>query len=112
MSGVLDISNITHGYDVDKRLGDPIVNKQYYTDLSVINVIEKSPTDSLAIIIDCGTEDDSIATNRKVHEKMLRLKILHDYTERPGKDNWEYWRNAIKYQMLFFDQYFQNHLVK
>jgi S-formylglutathione hydrolase FrmB len=112
MSGALDVSYITRGYDVEKRLGDTIANKQYYLDLSVINVIEKAPSDSLSIIIDCGTEDGLIATNRKVHEKMMRLKIPHDYTERPGKHNWDYWRNAIKYQMLFFDEHFKNQKVK
>jgi S-formylglutathione hydrolase FrmB len=112
MSGALDVSYITRGYDVEKRLGDTLANKQYYLDLSVINVIEKAPSDSLSIIIDCGTEDGLIATNRKVHEKMMRLKIPHDYTERPGKHNWDYWRNAIKYQMLFFDQYFKTQKVK
>jgi S-formylglutathione hydrolase FrmB len=107
MSGALDVSQITQGYDVSKRLGDTIANKRYYNDFSVINVIDKYPADSLAIIVDCGTEDFLVAVNRKVHEKMLGLKIPHDYTERPGKHDWDYWTKAVKYQMLFFKQYFR-----
>jgi len=106
MSGALDVSQITHGYDVEKRLGDTTANRQYYTDWSAINVIEKYPADSLAIIMDCGTEDYIVSMSRRTHEKMLRLHIPHDYTERPGKHNWDYWRKAIKYQLLFFKQYF------
>lgn len=106
MSGALDVSRITKGYDVEKRLGDTIVNKQYYQDLSVINVIEKYPKDSVAIIFDCGTEDFLIQANRNTHQKMLRLKIPHDYTERPGKHDWDYWNNALRYQLLFFKRYF------
>lgn len=106
MSGALDISKITQGYDVEKRLGDTLANRQIYHDWSVINVIEKQPKDSLAIIIDCGTEDPIIGMSRRTHEKMLQLKIPHDYTERPGKHDWDYWRNAIKYQLMFFRQYF------
>lgn len=107
MSGALDVSRITKGYDVEKRLGDTIVNHKNYVDWSVINVIEKYPKDSIAIIFDCGTEDFLIETNRRTHEKMLRLKIPHDYTERPGKHDWEYWNNSLRYQLLFFKQYFK-----
>ena len=106
MSGALDVSGIKHGYDVEKRLGDTVVNQQYYHDWSVINAIEKYPKDSLAITFDCGTEDGLIDANRKTHEKMLRLKIPHDYTERPGKHDWDYWNNALQYQLLFFKRYF------
>lgn len=108
MSGALDVSRLNHGYDLEKRLGDTIVNRQKYLDWSVINVIEKYPSDSIAITFDCGTEDDFIEVNRRTHAKMLRLKIPHDYTERPGKHNWDYWREAIKYQLLFFREYFRS----
>ena len=107
MSGALDVSTITRSYDVEKRLGDTVVNQQYYNDWSVINVIEKYPKDSLAITFDCGTEDGLIDANRKTHEKMLRLRIPHDYTERPGKHDWDYWNNALQYQLLFFKRYFE-----
>ena len=107
MSGALDVSRITKGYDVEKRLGDTTINRQQYLDWSAINVIEKYPKDSLAIIIDCGTEDFIIDMSRRTHAKMLQLKIPHDYTERPGKHDWNYWREAIKYQLLFFRDYFK-----
>lgn len=106
MSGALDVSKITKGYDVEKRLGDTITNSQYYHNWSVINVIEKYPKDSVAIIFDCGTEDFLIQSNRKTHEKMLRLNIPHTYTERPGKHDWDYWNKALRFQLLFFKQYF------
>jgi S-formylglutathione hydrolase FrmB len=106
MSGALDVSRITRGYDVEKRLGDTSVNRRNYLDWSVINVIEKYPKDSLAITFDCGTDDRLIEINRRTHNKMLDLKIPHDYTERPGKHDWDYWREAIRYQLLFFREYF------
>ncbi len=111
MSGALDVSRMTKGYDVEKRLGDTIVNKKYYDDWSVINVIEKYPKDSLSIIFDCGTEDFLIEPNRRAHEKMLQLKIPHTYTERPGKHDWDYWNKALWYQLLFFKQYFNNKIL-
>jgi S-formylglutathione hydrolase FrmB len=107
MSGALDISRIKDQYDLQKRLGDTVVNKQQYIDWSVINVIEKYPKDSLAIIFDCGTEDFLIEDNRRTHQRMLSLKIPHTYTERPGAHNWNYWNNAVRYQLLFFRQFFK-----
>ena len=43
MSGALNISEITKGYDVAKRLGNADSNKQIYNDRSVLNVIEEYP---------------------------------------------------------------------
>ncbi|TAH09860.1 MAG: esterase family protein, partial [Sphingobacteriia bacterium] len=67
MSGALHVTVITKGYDVEKRLGDTGVNKKYWNDWSALNVIEKKPSDSLNIIIDCGTEDRVMPMNRAVH---------------------------------------------
>ena len=105
-SGALHVTVITQGYGVEKRLGDTAVNRKYWQDWSVVNVIDHYPKDSLAIIMDCGTEDRVLGMNRMVHEKMLKLKIPHDYTERPGEHNWKYWNTSIDYQMLYFKRYF------
>ena len=72
--------------------------------------MELYPKDSLAIIIDCGTEDRILEMSRMAHKKMLALNIPHDYTERPGKHDWNYWRTAIEYQLLFFRNYFDKSL--
>jgi S-formylglutathione hydrolase FrmB len=106
MSGALDVSVITRGYDMEKRLGDTLANKKYYTDFSVINLIEKYPKDSIAIIIDCGAEDRIFHMSKRTHDKMTSLKIPHDYIERPGKHDWDYWRKAVRYQLLFFREFF------
>lgn len=107
MSGALHVSVIRRGYNVEKRLGDTVVNAAYWRDWSVLNVIGQYPKDSLSILIDCGTEDRVIPMNRAVHEKMLKLKIPHEYLERPGEHNWPYWENAIQYQMMYINQQFR-----
>ena len=106
MSGALLIEFITDKrYGIDKLLGDTTNRKLYY-EYSVMKAMEQYPKDSLAIIMDCGTEDFIIAMNRAVHKKMLSLKIPHDYIERPGKHEWSYWRNALQYQLLYFRIFF------
>jgi S-formylglutathione hydrolase FrmB len=112
MSGALAIEYITRGYQVEKRLGDS-TNKERYHNYSILKQMEQYPKDSLAIIMDCGTEDFIIEMSRMAHQKMLQLKIPHDYIERPGKHDWNYWATAVQYQLLFFRNYFnRNFAVK
>ena len=107
MSGGVELYSSRNKFDIVKRLGDTISHSDNWKNYSVTNVIETKPSDSLAIIIDCGTEDFFYSINKALHEKMLKLKIAHDYIERPGKHDWNYWRNAVKYQLLYFREYFQ-----
>jgi S-formylglutathione hydrolase FrmB len=106
MSGGVDLNTFRNSYDIKKLLGDTITNVENWNNHSVTKVIEQYPKDSVKIIIDCGTEDFFYRINHDLHEKMVRLKIPHDYIERPGKHDWAYWGNAVKYQLLFFRDYF------
>ena len=108
MSGGVDLYASRNKYDIMKRIGDTITHRDNWSKYSVINVVENYPADSIAIIIDCGTEDFFYESNKELHQKMLELKIPHEYIERPGKHNWPYWRNAIKYQLYFFYRNFIN----
>lgn len=106
MSGGVDLKDLKTKFDVAKRVGDTVRNKNNWKELSVMNLIDKKPAAPLSIIIDCGTEDFFYSINHALHEKMLRLKIPHDYIERPGQHDWKYWSNAVEYQLLFFRDYF------
>jgi hypothetical protein len=35
--------------------------------------------------------------------------VPHEYTERPGEHNDAYWSNAVDFQLLYFDKYFDKH---
>jgi S-formylglutathione hydrolase FrmB len=110
MSGALVIDYITDPhYEVDKRLGDTLKNRHYYKELSIMHEMEHFRKDSLAIIMDCGTDDFIVQMSREAHKKMLDLKIPHDYIERPGKHDWAYWSNAIQYQLLYFHNFFEQY---
>lgn len=111
MSGALAIEYITNKYRVEKLLGDT-TNKALWRQHSIMGQMEQYPKDSVSIIMDCGTEDFIIEMSRMAHQKMLQLKIPHDYIERPGKHDWNYWATAIEYQLLYFRNYFdRNSLV-
>lgn len=107
MSGGVDIRPFPLNWDLAKRLGDMAQYPENWEKNTVINQLYLLKSNSLAMIIDCGVSDFFIAVNRQLHEKMLYLNINHDYIERPGTHNREYWDNALQYQVLFFDNYFR-----
>jgi enterochelin esterase-like enzyme len=74
----------------------------------VINVIENYTNTDVKIIFDCGIRDIFIEGNRRLHQKMLQLKIPHEYTERPGAHNWDYWRNSVGAELYFFSKFFSS----
>ena len=45
-------------------------------------------------------------------EALLKKKIPHDYTIRPGGHNHSYWRNAILYQLIFFTEHFKRNISR
>jgi len=112
MSGGMDMYSSRNKFDIMKRLGDTIQHADNWKNYSVIGVVENRPSDSLAIIFDCGLDDSFYPDNKKLHEKMLKLKISHDYIERPGNHGWNYWANSVQYQLMFFRKYFDAMLGK
>jgi S-formylglutathione hydrolase FrmB len=108
MSGGVDLRPFPGEWDIAKRIGDPHKYNENWQDRSVINMIGNYPARSLSIMIECGTDDFFYLVNRQLHQKMLDLKIPHDYVERPGNHSWKYWANAVEFQMLFFKKQFLN----
>ena len=89
-----------------KQITENTYSIRFFTPKIEIPLCGHATLASSKIIFDCGTDDFFYTVNKALHEKMLRLKIQHDYIERPGKHDWNYWRNAVKYQLLFFKNYF------
>ena len=107
MSGGVDIRPFPNSWDLAKRLGKKEIYPDNWEKNTVFAQLYLVTSNSLAIIIDCGTEDFFIDANRRLHKEMLYLNIEHDYIERPGGHNAKYWLNSIPYQVLFFDNFFR-----
>jgi S-formylglutathione hydrolase FrmB len=106
MSGGVDLSESRSRFDIMKRIGDTTAYTQNWHDYSVVNLIENYSNTPVKIIFDCGVNDFFIAGNRLLHKKMMALKIPHDYIERPGEHNWNYWKNAVVFQLFYFNKFF------
>ena len=107
MSGGVNLTFDVNRWGISKQLGPYEKNPLRWDSLSVVNMVNQIQPDNLAIMIDCGTDDFFFEVNRDLHRRLLEADILHDYVERPGVHNWAYWDNAIKYQMLFFSEFFK-----
>lgn len=107
-SGGLDIRPFPNNWDIAKRLGTYAENKDNWEENTVINMVYLINKESLKLIFDCGVDDFFYDTNKRMHQKLVQQNIPHDYIERPGNHNNEYWSNSIKYQLLFFDEFFKS----
>lgn len=106
MSGGVDIRPFPMNWDLSKRIGSMDEYPDHWEDYTVMGLLHLLGQNSLKIIVDCGTDDFFYAVNEKLHDELLYRNIPHDYIVRPGAHNWEYWANAVKYQMLYFSEFF------
>lgn len=111
MSGAVDMRTILGREPNEQFLkliqpvfGDQSNNAELYAQNAVVEMIDKIKANKLALIIDCGVDDFLIEPNREFHRRLVYEKISHDYIERPGAHTWEYWDNALPYQLLFFSK--------
>lgn len=118
MSGAVDMGTMLGREPNDQIIklmqpvfGDQSNNPDLYAQNAVIGMVDKIKANKLALIIDCGVDDFLIEPNRELHRRLVYAKVSHDYTERPGAHTWEYWENALPYQLLFFSKILKNNGV-
>ena len=106
MSGAVNLIPWKGKYRLEKVLGDTTNSNAFYN-YSVVNMVKRPLVNFPALIIDCGINDPFINDNRLLHSNLISLEIPHVYIERPGKHNWDYWQNAVSFQLLFFHHFFE-----
>ena len=105
MSGGVDITKFTDRWHIKARLGNYEDNPERWHQHAVVNLVP-SIQPGQNIIIDDGADDFFYEVNCNLHEALLKAKIPHDFTIRPGAHSWKYWINALDYHMLFFSKAF------
>lgn len=105
-SGGLDIRPFPKNWEISTQLGDQESHRENWESHTVINLVPTLQKGQLALIIDCGEDDFFLEVNQNIHKALLKQGIDHDFITRPGAHNRTYWRNAIDYQILFFQKHF------
>lgn len=117
MSGVMNINTATWKVPADfaklradnfaKLLGPLQDASNPYPEYTAVGRTNEFKASGLKLIFDCGVDDFLIDTNRDLHQRLVASQVPHDYIERPGAHTWEYWENALPYQVLFFHKVLQ-----
>lgn len=106
MSGGVNLCPFADSFDISKRLGNYREYPERWKAYSVVYLIEEITPPFPALIVDCGTEDFFYHENCAFHEKLMQLRVPHDFISRPGGHNWRYWSIALQHQILFFNRFF------
>lgn len=108
MAGGLDLRPFKKNeWDLKGVLGQPATHWKNWKEASTVTMVQQLKGHEIPLIIDCGLDDFFLETNRKMHKNLLEAKIPHEYIERPGEHNSEYWGSAVDYQVLFFHKFFE-----
>lgn len=104
MSGGVDLNESKNRFHIMKRIGDTILQANNWHDMSVVNLIENYTSTAVKIFLIVAGKI-FYRWQPQAASKMLQLKIPHTYIERPGEHNWNYWSNAIPFQLLYFQRF-------
>lgn len=110
MSGGMNLVKFSKKWKIAKQLGNYEQHPENWKKNTIINMIHLIKNNDLNLILDCGIDDFFYQVNKELHLKLLQNNISHSYSENPGKHNWSYWRNSIKYHMVFFDTFFKSRI--
>jgi len=108
MSGGVDISPFPENWNMKSYLGSRSKFPEIWEEYSVFGQLNLLNGNNLPLVIHCGTDDFFYQVNLKLHEELTYLNIPHSFTTNPGEHNWDYWNDAVQYQLLFFHNYFED----
>jgi S-formylglutathione hydrolase FrmB len=108
MSGGVDLRPFPNNWDIAKLIGTYATKPMQWDSSSVINLTNLLTPNSLALIIQCGTDDFFYKVNTALHEKLAYQNIPHTFIANPGGHTWQYWSDAIAYQLLFIKANLKN----
>jgi putative tributyrin esterase len=77
------------------RQADPVEEDVFQT-------IRKHRDQLPKLRFDCGTEDELLPYNRRLHDQLTAAGIEHFYEEFPGGHQWAYWEQHVQDSLLFF----------
>jgi S-formylglutathione hydrolase FrmB len=104
MSGILDITQFSTKWGINKKFGDYKKNKKYWEKNSSIYLLKSFTGNkkNLKMFISCGDKDFANKVNKSFGAEAKKLKIPILNVTDSGDHNWDYWTSHIDSQMLFF----------
>ncbi|WPR75014.1 alpha/beta hydrolase family protein [Algoriphagus sp. NG3] len=106
LSGGVDIGPFPENWEMKKYLGTKAEHPDRWEEYSVLYQSNQLIPNRLKLIISCGTSDFFYQVNLNLHEQLAYNNIPHTFITGPGGHTWDYWADAVKYQLLFFHDFF------
>lgn len=75
--------------DVGAAAGIPAAER------SLVATLARTPDSLPPLLMDCGTNDPLIGTNRRLHEDLDRARVQHRFEEYDGGHDWSSWRHRL-----------------
>jgi len=106
VKGVSGHSSLTHPDQLARFVEEPIAayGASPREDLHVLYWIKENKEILPPLRFDCGTNDDLIGENRKLHQELITKDIPHQYSEFEGDHSWPYWQEHLSDTLLFFEE--------
>ncbi|CEK14418.1 predicted esterase [Chthonomonas calidirosea] len=96
-SGAFDITQSTQPHPV---FGDLQTCRRFRRQHNVYALAEEAlcryPYERAALWIDCGLQDELLASTRRFHNHLHFIGYGHEYKEGPGYHTWPYWDRAFR----------------
>ncbi len=101
-SGSVDLLKKTFSYKYRELiLGSEQEYQANWSRNSILTLAGSIKPGALNIMVDCGTEDEWLEPNRKLHQILIDRQVPHDFVERPGGHDAAYWNNSIDFILLY-----------
>lgn len=107
MSGGVDIRPFPKNWKMARWLGPEAENQALWDAHTVATLVPTLKPGQLNITFDCGEQDFFRDVNLQLHNALLAAGIDHEYTSRPGRHTWQYWRASLPRHLMFFSEKFQ-----
>jgi len=103
-SGISAHSAITHFSQMLRLVEEPpeAFGSIDEDEASALHWLDKNRSVLPPIRFDCGTSDNLLPENRKLHTDLQARKIEHIYQEFPGGHEWSYWETHLADSLRFF----------
>jgi enterochelin esterase-like enzyme len=105
-SGISAHSSITDLNDLQTFIDEDIrqcLTKETIESSSIIDHAKKYRNNLPPLRFDCGTDDQLLDSNRRLHQALTEQKIDHLYQEFSGAHTYEYWTKHIEDSLIFFN---------
>jgi len=102
LSGIMDLTQFPHEWDLASVLGAYDDNRESWKIKCFIGLLKKLQGEKKKLILDSGISDFARQGNRAAHEMLTALNIDHEYFNHPGGHSPLYCRQNIESHIRFF----------